>query len=177
MMNMHYHETPEEPISERTPTIRNVSISNVRINKATQAMAFLGLKERYIEGISISDVNINAETGIYGNNASNINLSNIRIKVDKGIPLEFENSDNIQIRNITVTQELLNAPVISFKSVSNSLIADCFQTHQVNTFLKIDQETKGIFMIDNILPGVKYLSKDKLSGVYQKGNVINDTKR
>lgn len=177
MMNMHYHETPEEPISERTPTIRNVSISNVRINKATQAMAFLGLKERYIEGISISDVNINAETGIYGNNASNINLSNIRIKVDKGIPIEFENSDNIQIRNITVTQELLNAPVISFKSVSNSLIADCFQTHQVNTFLKIDQETKGIFMIDNILPGVKYLSKDKLSGVYQKGNVINDTKR
>ncbi len=171
MMNMRYHETPEEPVSERTPTIKNVSISNIRINKAKQAIAFLGLKERDVQNISLNGIVANAETGILGDYASNIDLNNIRIEVKKGIPVEFSNASNIQIKNLSISKIPEGVEAIALKSVSDILISDCFQVSPIKNYLTVEN-TSELYLINNILPGVEKLAPKKLSGAYLKGNVI-----
>jgi len=172
MMNMRYHETPVEKVSERTPTIRNISINNIRINKAKQAIAFLGLEERSIQNIRISGVNVNANQGIFGEYASDIDLSDIRIKVDKGIPVEFKKSESIQLKGLTVTGENLQHGAIALKEVKDMLITDCFQTDAMDFFLDVDDVTESIYLINNVLPGVGLSTKEKSKGTYQRGNIL-----
>jgi polygalacturonase len=172
MMNMRYHETPVEPVSERTPTIRNVSISNVRINKADQAIAFLGLEERSIENIRINGVNVNANQGIFGEYATDIDLSDIRIRVDKGIPVEFRKSKAIQLKGLTVTGENLEHGAISLHDVKDMLITDCFQTDVMSYFLDVDNSSETIYLLNNVLPGVSKATLQKSKAVYQSDNIL-----
>ncbi|MCU4177261.1 glycoside hydrolase family 28 protein [Carboxylicivirga sp. N1Y90] len=173
MMNMRYHETPVEPVSDRTPTIRNISISNVRINKAKQAIAFLGLEERSIQNIRISGVTINANQGIFGEYAEDIDLSDIRIQVDKGIPVEFKKSKAIQLRGLTVTGDNLNKGALSVTEVNNLLITNCFQTDVMPFYMDIDDASGHVYLINNVLPGVEKSLKTKTKLVIQQGNILS----
>ncbi|MCU4158026.1 glycoside hydrolase family 28 protein [Carboxylicivirga sp. A043] len=173
MMNMRYHETPVEQVSERTPTIRNISIDNIRINKAKQAIAFLGLEERSIQNIRISGVNVNANQGIFGEYASDIDLSDIRIKVDKGIPVEFKKSEAIQLKGLTVTGEKLEHGAVALSEVKNMLITDCFQSDAMDFFMDVDEASESIYLINNVFPGVSKTTLEKTKVVYQKGNILS----
>ncbi len=172
MMNMRYHETPVEPLSERTPTIRNVSISNVRINKAKQAIAFFGLEERSIQNIRISGINVNANQGIFGEYATDIDLSDIRIKVDKGIPVEFKKSSAIQLKGLTVTGDKLEHGAVALSEVKDMLITDCFQTNAMSYFLDVDDASGPIYLINNVLPGVKSATQLKSKVVHLDHNIL-----
>jgi hypothetical protein len=171
MFNMRYHETEIEEFSDRTPTIRNISISNVRINKANQAIAFFGLEELSIKNISIKDVNITAHTGIFGEYAQGIELSGIRMEIDEGIPLEFKNSKEVQIRHLTVNGENLVHGAITLSEVENVLISDCFQCDDMDYFLDLDANSKSIYLLDNVLPGVTKLTKEK-DNRFKKTNTV-----
>ncbi len=173
MINMHYHETPDEPVSERTPAIKNISISNIRINKAKQAIAIFGLKEMFAENISINNLNVQCNSGIYGDCASNIDLSNIRMSLDNGIPVEFKNSNKIQIRNLTVRDMKESEPVISLSYVQNVLVKDCFQQSTALSYLGVIGDSKNIYVVDNVLPGVRSLTNEKKS-VIQQNNIIGE---
>ncbi len=173
MINMHYHETPEEPISERTPAIKNISISNIRINKAKQAIAIFGLKERFAENISINNLNVNCKTGVYGECASHVDLTNIRMTIDKGIPVEFKNSNDIQIRDLTVRDLNESEPVVKLSYVGNVLVKDCFQPDSVLNYLDVSGGSKNIYVVDNVLSGVHSLTNEKKS-VIQQNNIIGE---
>lgn len=160
MFNMRYHETEQEEVSERTPTIRNISISNIRINKAKQAIAFFGLEERSIKNISIKDVNITAQTGIFGEHAKGIELSGLHMEISNGVPVMFKNAQEIQIRQLTVNGQSLDEGAIKLTEVNGVLIADCFQCDSMPYFLDIDEKSEKIYLIDNVLPGVNQLTKN-----------------
>ncbi len=172
MINMHYHETSEEPVSERTPAIKNISISNIRINEAKRAMAIYGLKERYAENISIANLNVNAKTGIYGDYAGNIDIDNVRMNIEKGNPVEFKNSNNIQIRNLTINSNVKSSSVITLSHVENVLVKDCFQPGIVDCYLSISGQSSGVYVVDNVLPGVTSLTNEKKSTVSQYNNLV-----
>jgi len=53
---MHYTKPPPEPVSERTPIIRGISINNVRCDRVGVYLS--GLSEMPIEDIVVENVRI-----------------------------------------------------------------------------------------------------------------------
>ncbi len=131
------------------------------------------MKLRNVENISINGLNAECETGIYGDYASNIDLNNIRVSADNGIPVEFKNSDNIQIRDLTIRKIVNEMPAISLTDVDNILVKDCFQSVGISNYIKVTGVSKGIYVVDNVLSGVEKLTNEKKS-VKQKNNIIGD---
>ncbi len=171
MMNMRYHSTPVEEISERTPAIRNISIDNVRIHNADRGIAFYGLEERGIENIQISGVNIVAERGICGYYAHHIDLNNIRVEAGKEIPVLFEDSKDIRIENLSVRGENTKSGAIYFHNVESALVSNCFQTYPLPYFIKC-KNTSDIYLSNNVLPGVEELLGDSKEKVKENNNII-----
>ena len=172
MINMHYHETPDEPISERTPAIRNVFISNVRINKAKQALAIFGLKERYAENITFNDLYIDASTGIYGDYVSNVDFKSVKISVDKGEAISFKNSNKISVSGLTINRLAEGESGIKLENCTNVLINDCFQPVPISQFLFLDEKTENIYLKDNVLPGTGILHNGNETQVTESDNII-----
>lgn len=169
MLNMHYHETPEAPVSETTPAIRNVFISNIRINKAKQAVAIFGLTERDASNVTFNDVYANAETGIYGDYASNIQFNNFQIQSEKNEPFMFVNSNNLQFRNVNILSPDAKHHAFSFTNCSNVLIKDCFQTEAIDNYIFVEK-CDPVFILNNVLPGVNNVVENKNSNVIIKDN-------
>nr|WP_321411100.1 glycoside hydrolase family 28 protein [uncultured Carboxylicivirga sp.] len=169
MLNMHYHETPEEPVSERTPAIKNIFISNIRINKAKQAVNILGLTERDVTNVTFNDVFADTEKGIYGDHASNIQFVNLQIEAKKSEPIYFENSTNLQFRNVSILNPVASKNAFVFNKCSNVLIKDCFQTEEVVNYIKATV-SNPVYIINNVLPGVKNILENDQSKVINQGN-------
>ncbi|WP_461633858.1 glycoside hydrolase family 28 protein [Labilibaculum euxinus] len=172
MINMHYHETPEEPVSERTPAIRNVYLSNIRMTNANKGIAIYGLKERSAEQISFNDIQIDAKTGVTGDYASNIDMKNIRLSVSNGNAIEFNHSEKIQISDLTVYNLSADASVIKLDSCSDILVNNCFQPTELPVFIEGNQSVTNLFVINNILSGVDLLVEGDVPFLTEKGNII-----
>lgn len=63
VIDMEYAKTAEEPVSERTPRIRNIHFSNIS-GSAVNAGYINGLKEMPVENVTFSNINIRAKTAI-----------------------------------------------------------------------------------------------------------------
>lgn len=60
---MFYEKTPEEPVSERTPALRNMHFSDITVKGSPTAGLILGLREMPVENVTFSNINIDAEKG------------------------------------------------------------------------------------------------------------------
>lgn len=61
IIDMFYEKSPPEPISERTPKVRGVSIRNTTCDGAGQAMLINGLPEMPIEDLVIENIRVNSD--------------------------------------------------------------------------------------------------------------------
>jgi polygalacturonase len=124
VMDMEYSKTDKEPVSERTPQIRNVRISNV--TAYTNQAAFInGLEEMPVENVSFNDIYMEASTGFVIRKARNIELHNVTINVQKGSAIEVGNSSEIEIDAVKTTTPLANTAVISMLDTESAYIRNC----------------------------------------------------
>lgn len=163
VLNMRYQPTEPEPVSERTPQLRRIHISNVSITDAVNGIAIYGLEEMNVDQVTFSDVFIQTEKGINVSYAKNLIFDNIRLDAQTKNPLVFDNSHTIQANNIQLLNTLPETTMFSFDTCSNVKISDCFQTASVETFLKTSGKTERFYLTNNILPGVKQLGVTKKS--------------
>jgi polygalacturonase len=99
VMDMEYSRTEKEPLSERTPQIKNIRISNVTAY-AKQACYINGLDEMPVQNISFHDVYIEAETGFMIKKAKNIELHYVTVITRQGKGVTVENSTDIVQDNV-----------------------------------------------------------------------------
>jgi polygalacturonase len=76
-----------EPVNNRTPLNRNIVIRNVTVTDCSNAGVIRGLPEAPIDGLTFSNVNISAETGMIIYHARNVRFEDSKITVTKGKPL------------------------------------------------------------------------------------------
>src|SRR5579859_1013463 len=76
-------ETPE-PVTKRTPINKDIIIRNVTATDCPTAGTIRGVPEMPIDGITLSNVNLSAETGLKIYHARNIRFDNSKITVQKG---------------------------------------------------------------------------------------------
>jgi polygalacturonase len=76
-----------EPVTGRTPINKNITIRNVTATGCPTAGTIRGLPEMPINGITLSNVNLSAETGLKIYHARNIRFEDSKITVQQGKPL------------------------------------------------------------------------------------------
>lgn len=76
-----------QPVTELTPQARDIVIRNVTVTNCPNAGIICGLPEALIDGLTFSNVNISATTGLTINHAKNVRFENSTIKAAKGNPV------------------------------------------------------------------------------------------
>jgi hypothetical protein len=76
-----------EPVTDRTPLNKNIIIRNVTAADCPTAGTIRGLPEAPITGVTLSNVNISAKTGMKIYHAKGIKFVGSKITVESGKPL------------------------------------------------------------------------------------------
>lgn len=146
-LNMHYGETEQEPVSERTPRFRNIHLSNITA-QAKQAGFLLGLEEMPIENITFHDINITSEIGFTIKDAKHIEFHNVQINTSKGSAIVAEKTESLEIDGVKTLIPHSDTPVIELKQVKDVFIHDCFPAPGTEKFVKADEATAKTIVYD-----------------------------
>ena len=157
VFNLHYDpNVPEEPVSERTPTFKNIHISNVTATNVKNACLFIGIDEMPIENLTFNNINIQAETGFVINKAKNIELHNVEVSVKKGASFIAQDVSGLVLDNVKSSNPLDDAPTIDLFNVKDAFIYNCFPMVPTQQFMKVDgKETKYVHLQNNLFYNVK----------------------
>lgn len=108
------------PVTEETPQFKNISIKNVVINGAHQAVFLQGLPEMNLENVKISNMQIKAEKGFTIIDVNNVKLDNVQMDIKNSNVLEILNGKNMKLSNIQSNSKASNAISINGE-VSNEI--------------------------------------------------------
>jgi polygalacturonase len=85
------------PVSEETPQLKNIFISEVICRGAGQAIDVQGLPEMPLQNIQLKNVSISARRGLSCANADQVKLIQAEILPQNGSVMAFHNSKNVTI--------------------------------------------------------------------------------
>lgn len=88
-----------EPITEETPSFRNISIKNIRATGSKKAAFFMGLPEMSLKNVSLENAVFEAEEGITAIDADGLKLTNVKI-LSKNAALTLYNSKNVNVSGL-----------------------------------------------------------------------------
>lgn len=89
------------PVTEETPTFKNIFIKDITCSGALRAMYFNGLPEMKIENIVVENATITATKGAELNNSKGVVLKNLTIHPASGAAIIMNSVSNVDISNIT----------------------------------------------------------------------------
>lgn len=164
-INLFYSNVPQESFSERTPIFRNIHISGLTGSKVNTACTILGIEESPISNITLSDINIDAETGIQIDKAKDITLNNIKIGTQLGTAYKISSTENLYVNNISTANPIATKPVVELTDVKDAFIQGCFPLKGSKSFVSVDgTETNNIILSNN--------SFIRLTTAVEKGNLL-----
>ncbi len=85
-------DDPAQPMTDTTPVVRNIQISNMTAISTRDAGLIVGLPESVVTNIVLENVRITAETGLTIANAQDIKFHNVEISAKQGPPFTTENA-------------------------------------------------------------------------------------
>ncbi|MBD8488574.1 glycoside hydrolase family 28 protein [Echinicola sp. CAU 1574] len=151
VMNLFYDKnTHEGPVTEETPSFRNIHISNVTGSNVNVAGKVLGIPEMPIDQISFSNINMNAKEGLSIKTATHVELRDVEISTELGPSVQLEAVEGLLIDNLKSRQPLADRAVLELQNVSNAMITNNFPMVQTECYLNIKgEESKHIFIQNN----------------------------
>ncbi|HWC98633.1 MAG TPA: glycoside hydrolase family 28 protein [Candidatus Sulfopaludibacter sp.] len=115
----YYTRAPEEPVSARTPVFRNIAISGVTINRCRTAVNIEGLPEMPIEGLRLTDIIANSKEGLRAYNTKGLELHNIRINAESGVPFLIRDSVDLDLDGLQTRSPKADLPVVRLDNSKN----------------------------------------------------------
>jgi hypothetical protein len=89
---------PAHPLTDRTPTYRNLNFRNITCRYAKKAaIRIIGLPEKPMQGLQFDHINIKSSAGIQVQDACNIQFNNMHIVADQGPAYQFDECSDIKI--------------------------------------------------------------------------------
>lgn len=150
-----YAKAAPEPVSERTPILRNIAISNFTINNSPRVAEVLGLPEMPIQGLRISDIIASATQGLQCDSVDGLELSKIRVNVKEGNAFNISNCRRVELDGVQSSEPIAGRAVVRLDNVADAFIHGCWPSAGTETFLEILGEgSKGISLLGNNLSAV-----------------------
>ncbi len=93
---------PAHPLTEKTPTYRNLNFKNITCEYANQAaIRIVGLPEKQMAGLKFENIKIKAARGIEIQDARDIEFVNLDVTPDEGPVVLLDQSNDITFENLT----------------------------------------------------------------------------
>lgn len=94
---------PAQPISQTTPTIRNLHFSDITCTYGkTYAIELLGLPEKAIQSISFDHISMNSARGIHCVDADSVEFSDVKITPERWPVIDVVDAKAIRFSGIIV---------------------------------------------------------------------------
>ncbi len=111
--------TVKEPVTVETPQFKNISIRDVVVKGAQQAVFLQGLPEMKLENVVIEDMLLETENGISVIDADNVRINNIKLITENKTAVELLNSKNVEIKDLDFQFEGPKAITVNGKENEN----------------------------------------------------------
>lgn len=149
-LNMEYHKTSDELVSERTPRFRNIHISNVTATQTKQAGLLIGLDEMSIENVTFNNINIDADKGFEIKNVNNIEFHNVTVNTSIGPVLKAETVRNLEIDGVKTLNSNSKSSTIELKNIEGAFIHSANPIPITTEYLNISgSQCKNIVILGN----------------------------
>ncbi|MCL5282739.1 MAG: glycoside hydrolase family 28 protein [Planctomycetes bacterium] len=147
-LTMFYEKAPAEPVSERTPILRNLHFSDITVRGAPAAGYILGLDEMPVEDVTFSNIMIDAQKGFACSNAKNLAFHDVRINTQKGAVLLCEKVAGLEIDGVRTLAPHPDSAVVDLKDAAGAYIHACRTTPGL--FLRVQgQNSRDIVLQAN----------------------------
>ncbi len=114
-------DKPEEkhPVNVGTPRFRDILINNVTARGARSAGQITGLQEMAIEGVTLSNVRVQAEKGFICRDAKDITFNNVEIDTGSGPALIGQSVDGLLLEKFRTRRPHAGTQLTDLKNVVN----------------------------------------------------------
>ncbi len=133
----YYTRVRAEPVSERTPIFRNIAIEGVTINRCRTAVSIEGLPEMPIEGLRLSDVIASAKEGLRAFNTVGMELHNVRIDAETGIPFLIRDAKQLDLDGIQTRAPKAGVAVLRLDRVEGATLRNSIAWPGAGVFLSV----------------------------------------
>jgi hypothetical protein len=149
LVTSYYVRIPQEPVSERTPIFRNISISNVTVSGAPIVADIQGLPEMPIDGLRIRDLVGSGKRGVQAFATKGLELHDVKIDAAEGPAFLIRDSSDLDMDRAESTKTVTGMPAIRLDRVLRALV----QSHSpVSTEESAIDYWKGIDSPDRTTP-------------------------
>lgn len=94
------------PVTEETPSFRNLYFKNIVATNAYRALYFNGLPEMNIKNIQLENISVTSTYGAEFTESEGIKLTNVMIKSEKQPVLVLNNTKNIDVKDFGYPEEM-----------------------------------------------------------------------
>ncbi|MGH9404945.1 MAG: glycoside hydrolase family 28 protein [Terriglobia bacterium] len=141
-----------EPVSEGTPVLRNVSLSNIMARGAKSAGQITGLRELPVSDVTLSRVELAAERGFSCQNARRIAFHDARIECRGGPALVARNVQGLQLDGVCPSGSSAGTPLVDAENVQDVFARGCSSSGAGSAFLRVSgAQSSGIVLRANNL--------------------------
>jgi polygalacturonase len=172
LITLRYQASKPEPLSERTPSVKNVQITGVTVRNADRPIAIYGLEEMAVSQISFNDMQIASKRGILLENTSDISFHDIRMEIKEGSALEGKDTKGISYDKVKVTDAVPELPFLKLTNCQNVRVTNCYQPEVIPLFINEDEKSADIYIMNNIFPGTTGLVSGKGKNYFIDNNLI-----
>lgn len=107
------------PVDEKTPQFKNISMKNITIAGAKQAVFLQGLPEMNLENIEISNLKVKADKGFTIVDANGITITNADIDIQDTAVFDVYNAKNLSLKNVKFNSTSPKAVTINGEASEN----------------------------------------------------------
>lgn len=150
-----------EPVTERTPTFRNIAVSNVTINGAKKVVDIDGLPEMPITGLRLIDVVAFGKAGLTARHTDALALRHVEVNVDSGPAFAIESASNLELEGVTSRTAGLS-PVLRLTRTPGAVLRNSKAAPGTQTFLSTGPgELKLVRLEGNVLDQAKTATEER----------------
>jgi polygalacturonase len=155
--------TAAEPFSRRTPSFRNIAISNVTISHSNKmAIDIEGLPEMPITGLRLTDVVASGKVGLLGTYTDGLELHHVLVDGDSGPAFEVRNAQNLVLDDVASRKLASGMPVLRLTEAPGTILRDSHAFPDTSVFLSVGLgELKGVHLTGNILDNAKVPTEER----------------
>ncbi len=96
------------PVTEETPSFRNIHMKNIKVSRSHTAAKFQGLPEMNLQNVTLEDAVFETRFGITVIDGDRINFRDIKLEQEEGPGLTFYNTKNSSVEEMTFANEQEN---------------------------------------------------------------------
>jgi polygalacturonase len=160
------------PVSEKTPVIEHIQISNVTAKNCRAAAAFIyGLPEMPVKDVSLRNITFEmtndpeepggepdmvkegifmAGDGVFCKYVSGMELDRLRIETRQGPAVKMEEVSDVEINSLTMKQVHKNTPIIQLIKVKDVSVDGRQARVMSDSYIHVDEDSKkNVFICGN----------------------------